>query len=459
VLTTLLTFSSMGALAIAGVSGAPDPAPFSFNEIAQLAASDPEAGDEFGLAVAIDGDTIVVGAWRGDDACSSNPDCNSGAAYVYYRNQGGADSWGFVKKLTASDAALNDSFGYTVAVSGDYIVVGAPAISNYSVYGAAYIYERDRDGADNWGERIKLQPKDPGANDKFGISVSISGSLVLVGAPYNDDSGSATGAAYLFERDYHDPDPWSQRKKFTAQFADRWQGDWFGYSVAISSDTAIIGVPNEDGGAGNLLQDAGRAHIFQQNVDGANMWGEVTQVVASDAEAQDQFGLSVAISGDTAVVGANYNDDACPADINCNSGSAYVYERAQGGADNWGQVRKLTASDHANGDEFGISVGISGDSIVVGARWADAVGVDSGAAYLFSRDQGGPDKWGQLQRFVGSSTTAGDETGRAVGASGQIAVVGAPFDDTSATDAGSAYVCTVPVPALSFFIGDPPAEQ
>ena len=114
VLATMLALSSVGASAIEGTTVAPAPVPFSFNEIAQLAAGDPEAGDELGLAVAIDGDTMVVGAWRGDDECPADPNCDSGAAYVFYRDQGGSDNWGLVKKLTSSDGEAAHSIERTV---------------------------------------------------------------------------------------------------------------------------------------------------------------------------------------------------------------------------------------------------------------------------------------------------------------------------------------------------------
>jgi hypothetical protein len=455
-LAAILTTALGGAVGTEAEMAAPA-ADQRFGEITAITASDPAAGDEFGLAVAIDGNTMVVGAWRGDDACTADPDCDSGAAYVFYRNLGGADNWGFVKKLTASDAAQYDSFGYTVAISGNRIVVGSPAISNYSSWGGAYIFERDLGGADNWGERIKLLSSDKWANDKFGLSVSISGTTVLVGAPYNDDNGESTGSAYFFERDYPSANTWGQIKKVTA--SDRYQWDRFGISVAISGDTAIVGAHLEDGGDGSPYTDGGAAYVFERDDGGADNWGEVQKLLASDIADNDEFGISVAISGDTAVVGANFNDDACPGDTGCNSGSAYVFERDQGGPDNWGEVKKLTASDASNGDEFGMSVAIAGGSIVIGAFRADAVGTQSGAGYLFSRDGGGAGNWGALQKVVGSTTSAGDETGRSVGVSGQIAVLGAPFDDGAATDAGCAIVWTVPEASLTWFIVDPPPEQ
>jgi len=142
-------------------------------EAKKLTASDSTAGDEFGYAAAISGDTIVVGAWNNDGAGS-----DAGAAYVFERNQGGADNWGQVKKLTASDAAVNDSFGKAVAIDGDRLVVGAPATVNFSTVGAAYVFERNEGGSNNWGEKQKLLASDAWPNDKFGNAVAISGTTV-----------------------------------------------------------------------------------------------------------------------------------------------------------------------------------------------------------------------------------------------------------------------------------------
>ncbi|NNE68566.1 MAG: hypothetical protein HKN33_18520, partial [Pyrinomonadaceae bacterium] len=174
-----------------------------------------------------------------------------------------------------------------------------------------------------------------------------------------------------------------QTKKLTA--SDAALGDGFGWSVAISGDTAIVGAyANDDGGS-----DSGSAYIFERNQGGANNWGEVRKLTASDAAAGDNFGYSVAISVDTVIVGAFGNDDG-----GIDSGSAYIFEQNQGGANNWGEVRKLTASDGAAFDRFGWSVGISGDTAIVGAYGNDDGGNDSGSAYIFERNQGGANNWG-----------------------------------------------------------------
>jgi hypothetical protein len=456
--------------------------------VTKLLASDAEDNDHFGESVAISNDTIVVGASYEDGAGTGR-----GAAYVFERNWGGADSWGQVTKLTAFDTANYDYFGESVAISGDTVIVGAPredgasssgnrgaaylfvvgdgqwqqvasprasdaedddrfgiavAISGDTAVvgadgedgggddmGAAYVLERNQDGADSWGEVKKLFGWDSTSYDWFGNSVAISGDTVVVGAYGKDDAGSFSGAAYVFERNKGlSADYWGQVAKLTA--SDAGDGDRFGYSVAISDDTIVVGAPWEQGSAG---YDRGSAYIFARNEAGADSWGQVAKLLASDEQNYAYFGYSVAISGDTVVVGA-FRDGSSDSQ----RGAAYVFERNQGGvADNWGQVTKVTASDAANGDRFGNVVAISGDTIVVGAYREDGWMMDDrGAAYVFERNEDGADNWGQVDKLLASDMAAGDEFGNSVAISGDTVVVGAHGEDAGGflSNRGAAYV-------------------
>ena len=195
--------------------------------------------------------------------------------------------------------------------------------------------------------------------------------------------GGIADAVYVFERDQGGLDNWGEVKKLTASDAET--GDLFGVSVAVIGDTVLVGAFWEDAGGSN----AGAAYVFQRDEGGADNWGEVTKLTASDAQAGDLFGENVAVSGDTAVVGANGNFFSDP-------GAAYVYQRDQGGANNWGEVKKLTASDAQDFDEFGESVAVSGDTAVVGAFFEDAGGEDAGAAYVFDLLQPKPTPTGDV---------------------------------------------------------------
>jgi len=334
-------------------------------QVQKKSASDGATDDEFSYSVSISGDTLVVGTPDDDDN-----GLDSGSAYVFERNQGGADSWGQVAKLTASDSAADDLFGYSVSISSDTLVVGAFGNDAYS--GSAYVFERNQGGADSWGQVAKLTASDAASGDWFGYSVSISGDTLIIGAHENDDNGTNSGSAYVFERNQDGVDSWGQVAKLTA--SDAAMGDEFGYSVSISGDTLVVGAHDNDDDGTN----SGSAYVFERNEGGADSWGQVAKLTASDAASGDLFGYSVSISGDTLVIGAHDNDDN-----GTESGSAYVFERNQGGADSWGQVAKLTASDAASGDWFGYSVSISGDTLVAGAWGDDDNGLSSGSAYVF----------------------------------------------------------------------------
>ena len=397
-----------------------------FSEVKKLTTFDAEAGDLFGKSVAISGDTAIVGAWK-EDAGGAN----AGAVYVFQRGEGGADNWGEVKKLTASDPDANDRFGVSVAVSGDTAVVGAYLEdAGGTNAGAAYVFHRNEGGADNWGQVTKLTASDAEANDSFGVSVAVSGDIVIVGSSLEDAEGPDAGAAYVFRRDEGGADNWGQMTKLAA--SDAQNLDFFGVSVAVSDDTAVVGAPGEDTGGTN----AGAVYVFQRDEGGADSWGEVTKLAASDAQAGDVFGVSVAGSGDTTVVGALGEDDG-----GTNAGAAYVFHRNEGGADSWGQVTKLTAADAQIDDEFGYSVAVSGDTAVVGAYLEDASGTFAGAAYVFDRDEGSADSWGQVAKLTASDAHAFDFFGTSVAVSGDTTVVGAESEDPGArSNAGAAYV-------------------
>ncbi|MDM8542978.1 choice-of-anchor D domain-containing protein [Desulfococcaceae bacterium HSG9] len=394
----------------------------------KLTASDAATGDYFGYSVAVSGDTAVVGAYQDDDG-----GIDSGSAYVFERDNGGADNWGQSAKLTASDAAADDIFGFSVAVSGDTAVVGAQYDDDAgSGSGSAYVFERDNGGADNWGQVAKLTAADAAAGDNFGYSVAVSGDTAVVGANYDEDGGSASGSAYIFEKGAG----WTngsgnQTAKLTA--SDAAAADWFGHSVAVSGDTAVVGAIGDSDAGSN----SGSAYVFERDNGGTDNWGQTAKLTAADAAAGDNFGYSVAVSGDTAVVGAYANDDA-----GTESGSAYVFEKGAGWTNgSVNQTAKLTASDAALGDWFGISVAVSGDTAVVGAYYDDDGGTNSGSAYIFEKGAGWTNGSGnQTAKLTASDAAADDIFGFSVAVSGDTAVVGANYDDDGGSTSGSAYV-------------------
>ena len=168
---------------------------------------------------------------------------------------------------------------------------------------------------------------------------------------------------------------------------------------------AIAGAFREDSGG----TWAGAAYVFLRDLGGTDNWGEVKKLTASDAEANDFFGISVAVSGDVAVVGASGEDGGGSL-----AGAVYVFVRDQGGADNWGELKKLTASDASGSSNFGQRVAIDGEVLIVGANGEDTGGSNAGAAYVFLRDQGGANNWGEVKKLTSSDLQAGDLFGASV---------------------------------------------
>jgi hypothetical protein len=366
----------------------------------KLVASDAATSDRFGSSVSISGDRILVGSVFDDDNGS-----NSGSAYVYDWN---GSSW-VETKLVASDAVASGRFGQSVSVSGDRILVGALLDDNNgNGSGSAYVY--DWDGS-TWIES-KIIASDGAANDYFGSSVSVSGNHILIGAYSDDDNGIDAGAAYVY----------TSSKEVKVLAGSGAAGDWLGSAVAIEGNRMVVGAREDDQAA----LDAGAAYVYEY--DGTD-WIETVKLMSTDAAAGDRFGGSVSISGDRVVVGAYRDDDA-----GSSTGSAYVYHWD---GTNWNEQPKLTASDAAAGDSFGISVSVSGDRVVVGAHGADDGGTDSGSAYVY--DWNGS-AWVQTQKLTASDPAANDYFSLSVSVSGDRVVVGAWGNDDDGTDSGSAYV-------------------
>ncbi len=298
-----------------------------------------------------------------------------------------------LRKLTASDAAADDLFGASVAISGTTAIIGAERSDDLgSTSGSAYIYDFV-----TGHERFKLIAADGAANDQFGASVAISGTTAIVGAQNHDDAGSNSGAAYVF-----DTTTGAQLFKLTA--SDAAANDRFGCSVAISGTTAVVGAYQAEQ-AGPF---SGSAYVFDTTT-GAQLF----KLTPSDAEENDRFGFAVAISGTTAIVGAGWNSDAGIA-----SGSAYIFDTTTGA-----QLFKLTADDAATGDFFGEAVGISGNTAIVGSALDDDAGGLSGSAYLFDTTTGA-----QLFKLTASDASPGQSFGAQVSVSSTTAIVGAADD-------------------------------
>ena len=325
-----------------------------YSQVAKLTAADAAMADYFGYSVAIDGNTIVVGAY-GDG--SGAVTAGEGSVYVFRTTNGVAYSQ--VAKFSATDTAYGDWFGYSVAIDGDTIVVGAPYKSSRT--GAAYVF-RTSDGGATYGQVAKLKANDGRVRDLFGWSVAIAGGTVVIGAY---DAGTS-GAAYVYRTT-------DGGATYVTKLTAGWgaYGDQFGRSVAIDGDTIVAGAPGDRGVGSN----SGSVSVLQ-TTDGGATYDVVAKLTAPDAASYDYFGMSVAIAGGTVVVGAP--------DHNGESGAVYVYRGAT-----YDQVAKLTASNGAPEDRFGTSVAVGGENVVVGAP--GTIGGDysdgSGVAYVFGEEE------------------------------------------------------------------------
>jgi hypothetical protein len=382
-------------------------------ETTELLAADGAAGDYLGASVCLRGDVAVVGAYFDDDN-----GIDSGSACVFRWN---GSTWEQEDKLVAPDGSVGDCFGWAVSVSGTVAVAGSPHDDDNGIdSGSAYVF---RWNGSTWEEEAKLVASDGGAGDEFGYAVALVADAVVVGACFDDGVGADVGSAYVYRQN---GSSWDEEAKLVASEPD--PGDEFGCSVSLSGDVAVVGSHHD--GADSV--DCGSAYVFRRNGDS---WIEETRLLASDGATADDFGCAVSVDGNVAVVGAVGDTD-----VVIRAGSAYVY-RWSGAS--WLEEAKLLASDGATGDEFGFSVSVNGDVAVVGARGDDDNGGTSGSAYVYRRDGS---SWGQEAKLIASDGAPSDEFGRAVSVTGDTAVVGARSHDEGGANSGAAYVYDVDCP-------------
>ena len=283
-------------------------------------------------------------------------------------------------------------------------------------------------------QAVKLAADDAQISDFFGSAVAVDGDIFVVGA-LGEAGGPGdplwhAGAAYVFERNQGGPGNWGQVAKLTA--GDPGFMDEFGHSVAVSGDTIAIGTPFENGGDGHPLLDAGAVYIFERDQGGPGNWGQVIKLMAGDPGEEDDFGRTISLNGDTLVVGSP-GEDGGPGDPMSYIGAVYVFERDEGGPDNWGQVIKLLPGDAQPGDGFGNAVAVSGDTLVAGSPTERGGPGDplpwAGAAYVFERNQGGAGNWGEVAKLTASDAQPNDRLGSALAVDGDTIVVSAPFEE------------------------------
>lgn len=421
-----------------------------------VSANDALSGAQFGYSVATLRDLAVIGA-------PLDTSSNAGSVYLYSRSLDGSNTWTQFKKLRAPDARGSDHFGTAVAVSGDMLVVGAPLnAASVASSGAAYVFGRNQGGSNQWGFVKKLSASDAIINDQFGTAVAISNTLVAVGSPLNDVGASQdAGSVYLFDQNQGGSNAWGQVKKLTLTNAAA--SDHFGSAVAISGDNLLIGAPLVKALG---ITDAGAAYIFGRNQGGANQWGLSARLNATNPVASDHFGTAVAISGSNLVVGAPLVDISTNlVTTNNDAGAAYVYSFNPNGTNEWDLIKKLTLANAFTADHFGASVAIDSGAVVVGTPLQDANNFDAGSVYLFMQNQGGSNTWGLVDRFLPASNVTSNYLGCAVAIYQNTVVAGAYNGLAGAQRSGTAYMfrifydnppqLLVPVPNQSLQVGVP----
>ena len=393
---------------------------------AAVAPSDKTNVTKFGWAVATTRDLAVVGA--PNDGLNTN----SGAVFLFARSLNGSNTWTQTQILLPPDGRAADAFGTAVAISGNTLVVGAPFNSSpLTSAGAAYVYT-NQTGTNLWGFQKKLVSTNAIVNDQFGSAVAISGDDIVVGIPLSDvGSQGDAGEAFIFERNQSGANQWGIVKRLLS--TNPFIADHFGGSVAINGNDVVVGVPLSDS---STQGDIGSAYIFERNQSGANQWGILARLTSTNPIIADHFGASVAISSNDVVVGVPLSDTGVTGD----TGSAYIFERNQPATNQWGIVARLVSTNPVASDQFGSSVAMDGDVVVVGTPLADASGIDSGATYLFNRNQNGSNVWGQVDKFLPAAVGASDNFGCAVAIASNTVVVGAYNGLNSGVRCGAAYM-------------------
>ena len=413
-------------------------------QLSRLVASDGVAGDKLGQSVAISGDTVVVGAFSA--AVGNNS--SQGAAYVFVKPSGGWQTQSTESaKLTASNGSPSDQFGSSVSISGNTVVVGAPyaGVGTNANQGTAYVFVMPSGGwKGTLTENAKLTASDGIDGDELGFSAAVSGNTVVVGAsnasigtgcPNGPSCTDFEGAAYVYVQP---SGGWNGSQTETAKLtaADGTSDDGFAQSVAISGGTIVVG--SRYFGI-NATYAQGAAYVYVQPTGGWVTMTETAELTTSDGKPAANFGISVGISGSTIVVGAMGAEIA----KTYQQGGAYVYVMPTGG---WTTTStptgKLTASDGATSAQFGYSVSIDGNTVVIGApNAAITSNKNQGAVYIFTKPSSGWKNMTETAKLTSPGGRAGDNYGTSCAISGASAAIGAPRAPVASNFAqGVAYV-------------------
>jgi hypothetical protein len=375
-----------------------------------ILAKDGKAEDYFGYSAAIDGTTVLVGAHKAD----INGVIDAGAAYVYVLGDNG---WSQQAKLVAKPLFAEDTLGGNVALKNDIAMLGVMRRDDKGKdSGAVFSFERQ---STNWKQKQIITAPDAKAGDAFGQSIALSQSHLVIGAPRSDALGNDSGAAYIYKRASN---TWHFQAKITA--SDGAAGDLFGISTAIDGNTILIGADLHD----EKSENAGAVYTYVLNND---QWKQEAKLMASDGSNNDIFGVRVAIAGNTALISARRDDIE---GVGINAGSAYIFEREN---HIWKEKIKLISPDGKADDRFGRGVALNKDTAIISAMNHDANGIDAGAVYIYKRE---PTAWKYTSKITAKATFPNDRFGWNVGLSNGIAVIATPNHNNKGKDSGAVFI-------------------
>ena len=371
---------------------------------------DGNAEDQFGYSVAIDGTTALVGAHKAD----VNDTRDAGAAYIFTL---GPSGWKQQAKLIAEPAHADDTLGGNVALAGDIAMLGVMRRDDKAEdAGAVFAFERE---AESWTQAQVITPPDARAGDGFGQSIALTDQFLVIGAPRSDAPLEDSGSAYVFVRDRHS---WLFHSRLTAN--DGAAGDLFGISVAIDGETVLVGADLND----QQAENAGAVYVYA--FDGGQ-WDQQAKLMAEDGGHTDLFGVRVALSGDTALISARRDDIE---GVGADAGSAYIFERKEG---QWIQSQKLVAPDPAADDRFARGVALNKETALISAIHHDANGNNAGAVYVYKNQDG---KWRYASKIMAGDSAPEDRFGWNVALDDRFAIIAAPHRDDNGNASGVAYI-------------------
>ena len=383
-------------------------------KIARIQASDAMKGDYYGASVSIDGDYIVVGSKYKDTQFN-----NAGGVYLYKKQSNGTVKQ--IAKIQADNGSTSDYFGSSVSISGDYIIVGAYQKREDGTRlfnaGSAYLFKRNSDNTDDVVQIAEIHADDAQRDDYFGYSVAISGDYIVAGAYEEDTSGKRAGSAYIFKR--NSDINITQIAKIQANDAEAY--DSFAKSVAIDKKYIIIGSEYEN--------SMGSAYLFKINSD--DNITQLAKLQAEDIKPSQYFGSSVSIDDNYIAIGSYKDNDG--------EGSVYIFQKYSD--INITQIAKIQPNDIKNDKNFGLSVAIDGNYVVSGAYQENKIlSTDAGSAYIFQINSDSKNDFTEISKIESGNNNNDDNFGYSVSISGNIIVIGAVGEDIADINAGSAYI-------------------